>query len=139
MEKGKWLPGGVSEADLRASKEMLPWFIDATLLIADCRLPPFAAQVVDPNERVNFVELYPPGGRDDSFSLKGDPARLEGGARLAAREHARDLPHRYHQGVGVQLGPQHRIILLIILFTTFFGKVRWAPLAGCCTSDTCLR
>ena len=74
MEKGKWLPGGVSEADLRASKEMLPWFIDATLLIADCRLPPFAAQVVDPNERVNFVELYPHGGRDDSFSLKADPA-----------------------------------------------------------------
>ena len=24
VEKGKWLPGGVSEADLRASKEMLP-------------------------------------------------------------------------------------------------------------------
>ena len=26
--------------------------------------------MVDPNERVNFVELCPHGGRDDSFSLK---------------------------------------------------------------------
>ena len=42
-------------------------------------------------------------------------------------------------GVGVQLGHQHRILVLIILFFTVFGKVRWAPLAGCCTSDTCLR
>ena len=51
VEKGKWLPGGLSEADLRASKEMLPWFLDATRLIADRRLPPFAAQVVDASER----------------------------------------------------------------------------------------
>ena len=131
--------GGVSEADLRADKEMLPWFLDATRPIADRRLPPFAAQVVDPNERVKSVELHPRGGRDDSFSLKGNSAQLEGGARLRAREQAGDLPHRYHQVVGVQLGPQQRIILLIILFSTFFGKVRWAPLAGCCTSDTCLR
>ena len=63
--------GGVFEAHPRAHKETLAWLFDATRLIAHRCLPPFAAQVVDPNKPVNYVELHAHISRDDSFSLEG--------------------------------------------------------------------